>query len=63
MMPAENLEPVVTAAVLENLAAERVLVMEVGQQNTLAKAANLLLTFQGQPHFPRGRLFRKNLSA
>ena len=51
MMPAENLEPVVTTAVLEDLAMETALVVEVGQQIALAKAANLLLTFQGQPHF------------
>ena len=52
-MPAENLEPVVTTAVLEDLAMETALVVEVGQQIALAKAANLLLTFQGQPHFLR----------
>ena len=51
MMPAENLEPVVTTVVLEDLTAEKALVVEVGQQIALAKAANLLLTFQGQPHF------------
>ena len=66
MIPAENLEPVVTTAVLEDLAAEKALVVEVGQQIALAKAANLLLTLQGQPHFSRGRLSimnRENLSA
>jgi hypothetical protein len=35
----------VTTAVLEDLAAEKVLVVEVGQQIALAKAANLLLIF------------------
>ena len=54
-MPAENLELVVTTVVLEDLTAEKALVVEVGQQIALARAANLLLTFQGQPHFPRGR--------
>jgi hypothetical protein len=45
-MAAENLETVVTT---EDLAVEKALVVEIGQQIALAKAANLLLTFEGQP--------------
>jgi hypothetical protein len=59
-MPGNNHESVVTTAVLGDLAAEKVLVVEVGQQIALAKAANLLLIFQGQPHFPQGRLSAMN---